>query len=472
MPSSSSQDVQDVSLPGQANQRSAVGIKFPKTSHSVTSQGYVGRLFVDMRDNSDALKTSIRKALTLPPAKNTHMRYFEAGSWQKIAKHPLFENFTLGVITANAVWMSIDTDWNKAATLPQAEMIYQVMEHAFCTYFTIELFVRFMAFRSKCDTRNDAWFVFDGALVVMMVSETWILLIVAGIMNIEAKFPLGNASVLRLLRLLRLSRLIRMMRSLPELMVLIKGTMTAMTSVMYVMGMLLGVTYIFAIACTQLSVDTEMGQKYFQNIALAMYSLIVYATFLDNLADFCNDIKKESEAVLATVLLFICIATLTLMNLLLGVLCEVISDVASTEAEDRKKSEVAEKMYDVAMALDTNSNGRVSVKEFEDIFHNVDALRALEKVGVDPEGVIDFADVMFYRDNGIEIDLTFDDFLEQVYELRHDNIATLRDIKFLWSHIMPKFDELVEKVEDIKKRLERIDVKIVSTLAYVKMIPC
>merc|ERR1719316_2601341 len=133
-----------------------------------------------------------------------------------------------------------------------------------------------------------------------------------------------------------------MLRSLPELMVLVTAMVQAIRSVMYVMTLLLLTTYVFAIACTQLSVDTDMGKQYFVNVALSMYSLVVYATFLDNLGDFCNTIRAESELVVAVVILFIFVSSMTLMNMLLGVLVEVIGTVTSEEKEDMKKQLVAD----------------------------------------------------------------------------------------------------------------------------------
>merc|ERR1719217_1652351 len=141
----------------------------------------------------------------------------------------------------------------------------------------MEWFIRFMAFEKKINGLFDAWFVFDSLLVFMMVMETWVFVAISG----DGSSPMGNAAILRLFRLLRLSRLLRMLRSLPELMILIKGMVTAMQSVVYVMVLLVLFTYVFAIACTQLSLGTEFHAVYFEDVAMSMYSLIIYATFLD-----------------------------------------------------------------------------------------------------------------------------------------------------------------------------------------------
>merc|ERR1719160_1306651 len=110
----------------------------------------------------------------------------------------------------------------------------------------------------------------------MMVMETWVLLIIMA--SVGGSFQLGGTSILRLFRLLRLSRLMRMLKSLPELMILIKGMVTAMKSVSYVMGLLVLLTYVVAIACTQMAVGSDsIGETYFSNVSHAMFSLLIHA---------------------------------------------------------------------------------------------------------------------------------------------------------------------------------------------------
>merc|ERR1719191_2440765 len=129
----------------------------------------------------------------------------------------------------------------------------------------------------------------------MMVMETWVFIIIMELSGNEGGNPLGNnTSILRLFRLLRLSRLMRMLRSLPELMILVKGMMTAMKSVVYVMCLQVIITYVFAIAFTQLAVGTPtIGEIFFSNVALSMYSLLIYSTLLDNLTYFLDYLRYK-----------------------------------------------------------------------------------------------------------------------------------------------------------------------------------
>jgi hypothetical protein len=347
----------------------------------------------------------------------------------------------------------------------EADLIFIVGENFFAVYFSFEWLTRFMAFKRKCDGRKDGWFVFDSILVFMMVFETWVVLMLGDLL---AQMPSGG--ILRLFRLLRLSRLMRMLRSLPELMILIKGMMSAMRSVLYVMALLILITYVFAIACTQLSAGYEFGEAYFQTVGLSMYSLIIYGTFLDALSDFCDAIKAESPMVLCIIMIFVCLSALTVMNMLIGVLCEVISQVAATEKEDLLTTSVRETFEQVVEALDANGDKRISMQEFQNMMDNREVLSALEQVGVDPVGMADFAETFFFDENKQPIEISFERFMELIYDLRESKFSTVKDLlsfKGEWNIAMKAgqkqvldltrdVTELRGKTDNIEKQLEAI----------------
>merc|ERR1712232_1422773 len=256
---------------------------------------------------------------------------------------------------------------------------FHIMEQIFCVYFTGEWVIRFLAFKHKFNGLKDAWFVFDSCLVFLMVMETWVLVIVQS--QTGGKSPLGNTAMLRLLRLLRLSRLMRMLRSPPELMILIKGMMSAMRSVFYV-------------AFCQMAVNTPtIGDTYFRNVAFGMYSLFIYATFLDDLSNLMDDLRNDKWPLVFLALVFICLASMTVMNMLVGVLCEVVASVAETEKQDMLHEVACDKMFEIAKKLDTDFNNKISYREFQKIVENKDALTALSDVGVNPLGIVEFAEL-------------------------------------------------------------------------------
>jgi hypothetical protein len=424
----------------------------------------------------EEIKKKVQQQVLKPDPYNVANFYWETGRAQEIARHSLFENITLAVISLNAVYIAVDTDWNKPEpltatdtnSLTDSSWFFQFMEHAFCVYFTFEIVIRFLAFKKKSNCRKDAWFVFDSFLVTLMVLETWVLLFVGLITGGGGENPLGNASILRLFRLLRLSRLMRMLRSLPELMILIKGMVAAMKSVFYVMCLLMILTYVFAIAFTQLSSDNEtLKTLFFANVAHAMYSLMIYATFCDNLAYFMDSLRLEKWYLLVLAMVFCALASLTVLNMLIGVLCEVVSAVAQEETEEFMMIKVAEKLHGVALSLDKDFNEKVSYNEFQKLIDETAALDALAEVGVNPTGLLDFADLIFFE-NGQPLELPFDVFMDKVLDLRDDNQTTVKDILTLWMRIKnttnAQIEELDADMEEINLKLDNKTTSIENEL--------
>lgn len=433
-----------------------------------------------------SVKEQVKRSLEKQQPYSVFMYYKdEADSfWPRIAKHSVFENVTLGVISVNAAYIAIDTDWNKLEpltptdtySLQEAGAFFVMMEHLFCFYFTFEWVCRFMSFKVKKNGLKDGWFVFDSVLVFMMVVETWVMSIITAIMG--GGGAIQGASILRLIRLLRLSRLMRMLRSLTELMILIKGMVTAMKSVAYVMALLILLTYVFAIAFTQLAVNTydeygedSVGDKNFANIGLSMYSLLIYATLLDDLIAFCDDLRHQSPVLLVLAFIYIALAALTVMNMLIGVLCEIVSAVADNEQDEIRTTTLSIKMKKVVGDFDSDHNKLISYKEFTEILMCSETLDALEVVGVSPVCLVDFAEFFFYED-GKEIQLTFEDFMEMVLDLRESNTATVKDMLNVWMKIKSTSNkdlgEVKRTVDNITKNFDEKSSELSSHMEGIE----
>mmetsp|Transcript_58512 Transcript_58512/g.104035 ORF Transcript_58512/g.104035 Transcript_58512/m.104035 type:complete len:640 (+) Transcript_58512:100-2019(+) len=379
-----------------------------------------GHMFPD----AEEMKQKVREAL-LEPSYNVFDFYYETGCFQAIAKSTAFENVTLFVIALNAIWIAIDTDNNDASTLLEAELHFQIADNAFCGYFFLEWVIRFGAFENKCNCRKDAWFVFDSLLVAMMVAETWVMTAVLIFTSADNAVEATGGNSLRLFRLLRLSRMARMLRSMPELMILIKGMAAATRSVFSVMCLLIIIMYVFAIAFKQLAEGTSMGAYYFPSVQHSMYTLLIYGTFLDDLAPFCDEVGAESAACLLLVMIFVLLAACTVLNMLIGVLCEVVTAVAETEKEEVLVSFVTTKLQTLLQTLDQDNDGHISQGEFMKILEIPEAAGALEEVGVDPVNIIDYMDFIFQQRHGA---LPFNKFMEIILNLRQTNQCTIGDI--------------------------------------------
>eukprot|EP00913_Durusdinium_trenchii_P016998 g15983.t1 len=87
------------------------------------------------RDPAD-MKQAVRAELMKDKGYDVKNFYKERGIFQWLARHPWFENVTICIIGIYAVWMAIDTDFNKAAAcrqyLPQSVLSFMFCGHVRC----------------------------------------------------------------------------------------------------------------------------------------------------------------------------------------------------------------------------------------------------------------------------------------------------------------------------------------------------
>eukprot|EP00931_Biecheleriopsis_adriatica_P101106 TRINITY_DN76318_c0_g1_i1.p1 TRINITY_DN76318_c0_g1~~TRINITY_DN76318_c0_g1_i1.p1 ORF type:complete len:609 (-),score=121.22 TRINITY_DN76318_c0_g1_i1:47-1852(-) len=384
------------------------------------------RMFSDKAE----LKEKIQKNMQLASAGyRVEDLYSKSGIFVRIATNHWFEQITLLVIGINAVWIAVDTDLNHADLLSNALPVFQIAEQSFCTFFVVEWLIRFLALARKRDFRKDIWLVFDLVLVAMMVVELWILTLFVALSGLSFERDASNASILRLLRLLRLARMARMarlFRAFPELMIMMKGIAVATRSVMITFIMLTLLLYVFAIGFTQLLRDTGPGDIYFFNVLESMNTLIHYGVLLEDAPTVLTDIGAESIIYRLLFLSFIMMAPFTLLNMLIGVMCETIRIVSETENEEYIVSMTRSKLFNmmVTSGLDSDGDCAISKDEFAALLELPDACMAFRQLGVDVIGLVELQDFIFQEEEPLE----FPEFMEIVLSLRGTNQATVKDI--------------------------------------------
>jgi len=390
-------------------------------------------VFADPEEVKNMVRQAVRK-----DDYNVADFYCHRSCWAKLAMNQYFDYLTLSVIGFNALWMSIDTDYNHETVLNNAHVVFQIAEHSVCAYFTFEICVRYLAFQNKRHCLYDLWFIFDFVLVFMTIAETWIMSIIIACTSATNDGKLKNASLLRLLRLLRLARmarLIRLLRAVPELMILVKGMAMASRSVLLTLFLLGLIIYVFAITFTQL---TDGQIHYFVDVPNSMNTLLLHGCFLEDLPDVVNESGAVNPFFGVLLVCFVLLASMTVMNMLVGVLVEVVSVVAAVEKETLQVNFVRSKLQSTLQDLDTNGDHLISRNEFESIIVQPQAARALQEVGCDVVGLIDFTDFIFEQNDNI----TFNEFMDTVLELRGTNGATVKDIVDLRKSMLQEFNRI------------------------------
>jgi hypothetical protein len=441
----------------------------------------------------------------------------------KVSTANWFQHTTLTIIVLNALWIGADVEFNHPVyrkhpndKLP-LEPVSTIIENLFCVYFTIELTVRFFSYRRKCDSMKDRWFVFDGLLVLFMVIETWILEIVNAIMDQGGGGLLSKFSALRLLRLLRLTRMARLMRAVPELLTLVKGMISATRAVGFILMFLVLCMYVFSIVFTAQLGDPNApersyelpywdsdsdptGNELFGTLGDSMMTLFTRGMLADNLAETLQAIKDRGGEIecegegepgfqassevcertggslflMWVFILFMIISAFCLLNMLIGVLCEVIQESAENEAEQMQITALKENMSAAFRLIDTSRDGLITKTEWEKMKLEKSVRSSMATLGVEEqhmeERLAQMQESLFGQmpdddeeDNdkspgpSMSTDnrngLTFDEFIEKVIDIRPDMPASALDIELLRVRVEREEQMFNERLDFIEQAL-------------------
>lgn len=267
--------------------------------------------------------------------------------------------------------------------------------------------------------------------------------------------------------------MVRLLRLVPQLLILVKAIGAALVTVSLTLALLVAVLYVSAIAFCQLTAKSELGERKFGKIHNAMNTLFLAGALLDDITGMVVEFS-EAEDYLSLVMfyVFVLFAAITIMNMLIGVVCEVISATAAAEKEGIQVACVKDALQGVLLEekiLDEAEmhDGEITKTQFFQLLHNRDAIHALDEVGVDATMLVDFADVIFpegeradeskslfdaEEEDPEEKKIKFSDLMHVVLQLRGSNTATVKDIINLQKHLKHTVKTMLKQmVEDLAK---------------------
>merc|ERR1712176_410507 len=114
-------------------------------------------------------------------------------------------------------------------------------------------------------------------------------------------------------------------------MVLVRGMGIGVRSVVSTLLLLFVIIYVFAILCTQLVGDDNSD---FKTVPASMNQLMLMGALPDQ-ADAFNTLLKQSVSCYIIMLAYLTIAALSIMNMLIAVMCEVVGVVAEVEKAEK-----------------------------------------------------------------------------------------------------------------------------------------
>lgn len=359
-------------------------------------------------------------------AQDPEKLYAEKGCWSHIARSGWFKNLTLFMVLMSTAWIAIDTDYNKQES--QYGYVFKTVDNIICAYFCVEITIRWFACEVCSRALSDCSFLFDLFLAVTMSIETWgaeVIYLLTG-QSARSSGYQGITPALRSLRLIRITRAFRMsrlFRSVPELMILVQGMFQGVRSVCTTLILLILVTYTFAVAMVQLLQNKEIGAGKFDNVPTATNFLLMQ-TLCGFDTNYITSMVYIDPLSFLFLLTYQLLGSLTLMNMLTGVMVDVVGTTAQTEQEEQSLKMLKRDIADVVNLTDENHDQTVTAVEFAHMIQNPEAVRKLYEGGVNVLALVDYADFVF-RDTA---ELSLEDFVETVLQFRGQSPATVKDV--------------------------------------------
>jgi len=385
------------------------------------------------------------------------------GIFGRTAGSKVFEFSTLGMISLNALAIGVDADYSavvgKPENLNEGPLGFIIVEWIFAIYFTSEVLIRFLAYKKKCDCLCDAWFVFDSFLVSLMVIETWVLPFLGG------SGPLAQLSILRLLRLLRITRMARLMRAVPEMMVIIKGMVAATRTVCCTGALLVLVLYIFSILFTDAyheplipnAEEESEAEAMFGTMGKSMFSLFIMGTVLDDVTQASNAIRETKNYwMLSAFVVFILISSFMMLNMLIGVLVEVVGATAEGEREKSIETNVREAIGEIFGRMDADSNKSICRSEFLAMRKDKSVMEALKELDITGPHFHLYAELFFRQENGVVPMLTYEKLVSMILRLRPGSFVSALDFAAFAKAITGIHDRVKDRVIRLENLCEDV----------------
>lgn len=414
-----------------------------KRSTSPAPEGFgifsQGAMFPD----ADKMKDKIRSTL-FAPEYDPEAVYKTTGRCQAIARDATFKSITMVVIILNALWIGIDTDLNTAELEIESPPFFQVVDNMFCFFFTFEITVRFFAFQNRSDAFKDFSFCFDLSLVATMVWEVWVttllVLLLTSADNVEGG---GNLSILRLFRLFRLVRIARvgrLMSSCRELVVLVKGIGMGLRSVLSTLFLMMVVIYIFAIIFTQLFRGSPEAEGCYDGVLQSMNCLMLNVVFPEQQELMAKMLELGPMTYLLGIF-YLLVTGLTVMNMLIGVLVEVVSVVAQVDKEESAVKALRDKIQDL---VPSDATDGVNRQMFLQLMMDPELVATMQNIDVDVMCVVDYPEIMFHAREYLSVP----ELVDAVLQFRRTTSVSMMDIAQLRKFMVNELESLRQTIRD------------------------
>jgi len=218
---------------------------------------------------------------------------------------------------------------------------------------------------------------------------------------------------------------VRICHALPELATLMKAIFVAMRVVLSALLFQVMIIYVWAIAMHSLLRDDEAVYEYWGTVTRCMMTLIANGTLGDSIGEIMRGISNNVPA-LTFFFAFVLLSTITVSNMLIGLLCEVASEVANAEKEYNALSKLKAEILVSLKNLDQDSSGAISKREFFGMISDTRATEVLDSLGIDVKLLMKLIDMLFNQSDSAAMSIP--EVMQLLLDSQGDRQPTYQDV--------------------------------------------
>ena len=217
----------------------------------------------------------------------------------KLNSSKIFQFSVVSIIILNAITLGISTYEINLFI----KKIIQILDYGITIFFVIEILIRFISEPNKINFFKSGWNIFDTIIVLISL------------------IPIPNNSSFLLLRLLRVFRVLRLISVIPELKKIIEALINSIKKVFYVSLLLFIILYIYATIGSILFAETIPYR--WNDVGVSLITLFQVLT-LSSWETVMLPLQEIFWWAWIYFFSFIIICAITMMNLLIAVIVDVI----------------------------------------------------------------------------------------------------------------------------------------------------
>eukprot|EP00397_Hematodinium_sp_SG-2012_P026753 GEMP01028062.1.p1 GENE.GEMP01028062.1~~GEMP01028062.1.p1 ORF type:complete len:441 (+),score=71.54 GEMP01028062.1:366-1688(+) len=318
-----------------------------------------------------------------------------------------FRCFISVTILVNATMVGVEVDYGPHSRKKQIESgVFDAFNQIFCTIYFLEFVVRCNEHRLKYFM--NPWNIFDFSLVLLAVTQNWILSIAQLDMGL-----LKDLTALRLFHMARIARVLRIFYVFKDLWFVLQGFIRSIVVLCWVTLTLVLLFGVMVPVCRMLILPGDDPHEMFSSMPSTALSLFQLMT-LDNWAHRVVRPIMENGNVFATLLflMWIMFTNHGILNVILGLIVLGQKDIADDVHAAVAKEIRSEKVKGVSAlkrffeASDTNKDGTLEFRELKLAMNNTVLNNLFLQIGLpirEPEALFLFLN----QGKGFDTPLTF-----------------------------------------------------------------